>query len=167
MRIDSGTLRVEPCALDVAVLLEEAYELHKPLAADKRIALVAEFSGALGQAAIDRHRMSQVLANLLGNALKFTPAGGTIRLGAGIDGERVAIYIADTGRGIAPENLTRVFDRFWQKEHTPSGVGLGLAIAKGIVDAHGGTIEVESRPGAGATFRIWLERMHVRTEKTA
>ncbi len=167
VRIDAGTLRVEPRPMDVSMLLEEAYELHKPLAADKRIALVAEFSPDLGQAAIDKHRMSQVLANLLGNALKFTPLGGTIRFGAASQGARVVVYVADSGPGIAPENLRRVFDRFWQKEHTPSGVGLGLAIAKGIVEAHGGTIEVESTPGAGATFRLWIDRVHVRPEKVA
>jgi signal transduction histidine kinase len=167
VRIDAGTLRVEPQPMDVSVLLEEAYELHKPLAADKRIALVPEFAGDLGQAAIDKHRMSQVLSNLLGNAMKFTPAGGNIRFGAANEGARIVVYVADSGPGIAPENLPRVFDRFWQKEHTPSGVGLGLAIAKGIVEAHGGTIHVESTPGAGATFRLWLERLLARPEKVA
>jgi signal transduction histidine kinase len=157
-RIDAGTLRVEPDALDVAVLLDEAYELHKPLAADKGVALFAEFPRELGQAPIDKHRMAQVLSNLLGNALKFTPRGGTIRLGASAGAEGVGIYVTDSGPGIDPENLGRVFDRFWQKEQNPSGVGLGLAIAKGIVEAHGGTISVESQPGAGATFRLCLKR---------
>lgn len=156
-RIDAGTLRVEAEPVDLAEFLEEAYEIHKPLAAEKEIILLREIPTALGRAWVDRHRMAQVLSNLLDNALKFTPAGGSIRLGAaGVDAGIVAVFVQDSGPGIAPENVSRVFDRFWQKERNVQGVGLGLAIAKGIVEAHGGTIQVESRPEAGATFRLRL-----------
>lgn len=156
-RIDAGTLRVEAEPIDLAEFLEEAYEIYKPLATEKEVKLLREIPTALGRAWVDRHRMAQVLSNLLDNALKFTPAGGSIRLGAvGGDAGSVGVFVQDSGPGIAPENVSRVFDRFWQKERNVQGVGLGLAIAKGIVEAHGGSIHVESQPEVGATFRIKL-----------
>ncbi|MDQ3364082.1 MAG: ATP-binding protein [Myxococcota bacterium] len=154
-RIDNGTLNVELRPVDLGSILEDAFEQHKVLAADKRIHLVRAFDGQIAAVA-DRHRLGQALANLVGNSLKFTPAGGSIRIGAEGDGARVAMWVADTGPGIAPEHLDHIFDRFWQPEQRRDGIGLGLAIVKGIVDAHGGSIEVDSRLGAGTTFRILL-----------
>ncbi|MBA3818668.1 MAG: response regulator [Deltaproteobacteria bacterium] len=154
-RIDNGTLNVELTPVDLGSILEDAFEQHKLLAADKRIQLVRAFDGQISAVA-DRHRLGQALANLVGNSLKFTPPGGSIRIGAEGDGGRVSVWVADTGPGIAPEHLDHIFDRFWQPEQRRDGIGLGLAIVKGIVDAHGGSIEVDSQLGAGTTFRIVL-----------
>ena len=157
-RIDSGTLKVNPEATELAVVLDDAYELHRPLATEREIFLVRDYLPPLGIVLADRDRVAQVLSNLLGNALKFTPKGGTVRLGAKLSPEGASVYVQDTGPGIAADGLRHVFDRFWQASHRPDGVGLGLAIAKGIVEAHGGKIDVESAPGSGASFRFVLPR---------
>jgi signal transduction histidine kinase len=161
-RIDAGTLSVEPTRVEVAALLDELFEQNRVLAADRRIVLVRDYDRHVGFALADRHRLGQVVTNLVGNALKFTPVAGTIRLGAETRGDRIAIWVSDTGPGIPPEHLGHIFDRFWQPHQRRDGVGLGLAIVKGIVDAHGGTIEVESTPGVGTTFRILLTRVEPR-----
>jgi signal transduction histidine kinase len=101
----------------------------------------------------DQERVLQVLSNLVGNALKFTPEGGLVTLSAERDATMVRFAVVDSGPGIPREDLARVFDRFWRKE-TPGkkGTGLGLFIAKGIIEAHGGRIWVESDTGRGASF---------------
>uniref|UniRef100_UPI00398A23EB sensor histidine kinase n=1 Tax=Mycetocola sp. TaxID=1871042 RepID=UPI00398A23EB len=97
------------------------------------------------------------LSNLVGNALKFTPAGGSVRVGAGAEGESVRFWVSDTGKGIDPEHLPHLFERFWQaRRGDRQGLGLGLSIAKAIVDAHGGRIWAESTPGTGSTFFFTL-----------
>lgn len=162
-RIEAGTLTVEPSAMMLSSLLEDAYEQHRVLAADKRVALVREFDRRLGGVLADRHRMSQAISNLLGNALKFTPAGGQIRIGGEVRGDRAVLWVTDSGPGIPAEHVGHIFDRFWQpKRGTRDGVGLGLAIVKGIVDAHAGSIDVESEPGKGTTFRITLTAAEAR-----
>jgi signal transduction histidine kinase len=161
-RIEAGTLSVEPTRVEVGALLDEMFEQNRVLAANRRIALVRDYDRHVGFALADRHRIGQALTNLVGNAIKFTPTAGTIRIGAETRGDRVAIWVADTGPGIAPEHLGHIFDRFWQPHQRRDGVGLGLAIVKGIVDAHGGTLEVESTPGVGTTFRILLSRVEAR-----
>ena len=166
-RIDAGTLSVEPTRVEVGALLDELFEQNRVLAADRRIVLVRDYDRHVGFTLADRHRLGQVVTNLVGNALKFTPVAGTIRLGAETRGDRIAIWVSDTGPGIPPEHLGHIFDRFWQPHQRRDGVGLGLAIVKGIVDAHGGTIEVESTPGVGTTFRILLTRAEPRVTSDA
>jgi signal transduction histidine kinase len=161
-RIEAGTLNVEPRPMSLGSLLEDAFEQHRALAADKRITLVRDFDKRLGGVLADRHRMAQAISNLVGNALKFTPAGGSIRIGGESNGDRASLWVADTGPGIAPEHVAHIFDRFWQPTRGRDGVGLGLAIVKGIIDAHEGRIEVESTPGAGTTFRISLRAAEAR-----
>jgi signal transduction histidine kinase len=161
-RIDAGTLNVEPQPLALVTLLQDAFEHHRVLATDKRITLVRDFDLRLGGVLADRHRMTQALSNLIGNALKFTPAGGTIRIGGESHGDHVTLWVADTGPGIAPEHVGSIFDRFWQPTRGRDGIGLGLAIVKGIVDAHQGTIEVDSARGVGTTFRIKLKAADAR-----
>jgi CheY-like chemotaxis protein len=101
----------------------------------------------------DGQRIGQVLANLLGNAVKFTPEGGAIHISARQQEGSIVIAVADTGSGIAPDDIPRLFERYWQGEKNKStGVGLGLAIARGIVETHGGKIWVESTLGKGSTF---------------
>ena len=101
----------------------------------------------------DPHRIEQALGNLVANAIKFTPAGGTVRIEMGAASDHVFFRVSDTGPGISPEHASEIFRPFWQAPDAPrQGVGLGLAIARGIVEAHGGSLTVESAPGAGATF---------------
>jgi signal transduction histidine kinase len=108
----------------------------------------------------DPDRMSEVLGNLLGNAVKFTPSGGCVSLGVEKADEGVVIEVRDTGAGIPPDQLPHIFEKFYQADNQASasqrGTGLGLAIAKGIVEAHKGTITVESTPGLGTVFTLVL-----------
>jgi signal transduction histidine kinase len=106
----------------------------------------------------DGERIVQVLANLLRNAIKFTPSGGRITVAAMRDGDAVTFSVTDTGRGIPAEHLTRIFDRYWQSSNgaRARGTGLGLSIAKGIVEAHGGSIAVRSTPGTGTTVQFTI-----------
>ena len=105
----------------------------------------------------DRERVLQIFTNLVGNAVKFTPKGGSITITATAAGPAVRFSVKDTGSGIAPENLPHVFDRFWQaRARARSGAGLGLAIARGIVEAHGGEIGVESTVGVGTEMYFTL-----------
>src|SRR5262249_58883323 len=105
-------------------------------------------------------RLSQVFDNLIGNAIKFNRSGGDIGVGAASKDDEVVFWVTDSGHGIAPENLPRVFDRFWQATRTGrQGAGLGLPITKGIVEAHGGRIWVESRAGSGTTFFFTILRV--------
>ncbi|MEJ7597321.1 MAG: ATP-binding protein [Kofleriaceae bacterium] len=156
-RIEAGTLKIERTAAAASSLLEDAVEQHRPLAQARGIVLeLAETTTA--SALVDRQRIGQAIANLVGNALKFTPSGGQIRLGASADAGEVVLSVEDTGKGIAREHLAHIFDRFWQPDGRRDGVGLGLAIVKGIVDAHAGRIAVESTVGVGTSFRIALPR---------
>ncbi|MEO5511598.1 MAG: ATP-binding protein [Longimicrobiales bacterium] len=152
-RIDSGNLALERTSLPPAELLREACEMLGPLASHASIALVIESDPDLPVLQADKGRLLQVLSNLVGNALKFTPGGGRIAIGAaGLDGG-VTFRVTDTGSGIPQEQLTQIFGRFWQARRADRrGIGLGLAIASGIVEAHGGRIWVESRVGEGSTF---------------
>ena len=153
--IEAGRLSVEPEPHDPASFLADAWEMFGPLAAEHGIELVFRPAGPLPAVRADRSRVLQVLGNLIGNAVKFTPRGGQITLSAEAATETVRLSVADTGTGIPPEHLPHVFDRFWKvREGNRHGAGLGLAIARGIVEAHGGEIRVESTPGAGSTF--WL-----------
>ena len=128
--------------------------MYRPLAAERRIRILSEIAGDLPPARIDGERIQQVLGNLLGNAVKFAPAHGRLLLRVERHGEReVRISLADSGPGIPREHQASIFDAFWQgSPGRGRGAGLGLAIAKGIVEAHGGRIWVESAPGAGSTF---------------
>jgi len=152
--IDAGRLPLERRPEPVAEILAEVVELHRPLADDKRLALTAAADEGVGRIDVDRHRIVQALSNLVGNAIKFTSAG-RVELRARRDDRTVIVEVADTGVGIPADQLDHLFDRFW-RGRTGEGIGLGLAIAKGVVDAHGGSVEVRSRPGEGTTFAIRL-----------
>jgi two-component system sensor histidine kinase BaeS len=112
--------------------------------------------------------MRQALGNLVSNALRHTPAGGTVTLTARQDGDDVLLAVADTGTGIAPDDLPHVFDRFWRAEKSRSrrtgGSGLGLAIVRHLVAAHDGTVTIASEPGRGAVFTLRLPSAQARAE---
>ena len=156
-RIESGNIELYTETTDCGALLRETADIIAPLIGDKSIQLrVIEPLSAV-RARCDRERVLQVLSNLAGNAIKFTSSGGTVTLGAREEAGEAVFHVADTGPGIARENLSRVFDRFWQaKETRLLGTGLGLAISKGIVTAHGGRLWVESELGKGAVFIFTL-----------
>ncbi len=162
--LDMASLRAGQMTLDVRAcpaveLLGEVPPLFEPQAMDKRIDLQVEPGSGSAWVRCDRDRVFQVLANLVGNALKFTPERGTVRLEAREEGEWVRFSVRDTGPGIAPEHLPHLFDPFWMaKETAKQGTGLGLAIAKGLVEAHGGKLWAESRLGEGSTFFFTLPR---------
>jgi PAS domain S-box-containing protein len=152
-RLESGTLRVEPLPVEVPQLLERALELLQGRAEQNGVHMHGEPSAALPVVLADDQRVIQVLSNLLGNAVKFTPAGGEVTLRAEPGEGEVVFSVSDTGPGIPAGELPHVFDRFWQARSTrKGGAGLGLAIAKGLVEAHGGRIWVHSEPGRGSRF---------------
>jgi signal transduction histidine kinase len=155
--IEGGRLAIEWDRWDPAAVAREALETFAPLAAEKEIALDGEIADALPVLEGDRERVMQVLANLLGNAVKFTPPGGRVTLRVAPEPEDVCFAVVDTGPGIPAEHLGHVFDRFWKvRAANRTGAGLGLAIARGIVEAHDGRIWARSTPGQGATFSFTL-----------
>jgi len=156
-RIETGRLVVEPRDVAVTALVDEAMEMLRPLAAAASIHLRSNVAADTPRVLADAGRILQVLSNLVGNAIKFTPAGGSITLTAARAEDEVRFTITDTGPGIAADELPHVFGRFWQGNRSDRrGIGLGLAIAKGIVDAHGGRIWVESHVGTGSRFYFTL-----------
>ena len=158
-KIEAGRYVVKPVALDVSQMFEEAYSLLAPLAMDKGIDLSFNAEPGL-QINGDPERLFQVLSNLIGNAIKFTPRQGNIGISAMSNGEEIIFSVRDSGEGIAPEQLPHVFDRYWtQAENNPTGTGLGLYITQGIVQAHGGKIVAESELGRGSEFRFTVPRM--------
>ena len=153
MRIDTGRLMLEIEDLPVASVLSHAEESVQHLADERNIALTVDQRDAELRAYIDRSRLEQVLGNLLGNAIKFTPPGGNVSLRAWRDGGEAVFEVADDGPGISSADQAHLFDKYWQARATDRrGVGLGLAISKGIVEAHGGRLWVESEPGLGSRF---------------
>jgi PAS domain S-box-containing protein len=153
-------LAVEPEPAETAPLLAEAVEAFNLQAEQKNLRLEQRLAEGAEMVMADQRRVLQVLTNLLGNAVKFTPEGGLIRVEAEPHGpDAVEFSVSDSGPGIAPEVIPNIFEPFTQaRDGATLGTGLGLAIAKGIVEAHGGRISVESAPGAGSTFRFTLPR---------
>jgi len=156
---DAGQLPLMRQPVDAQALLEHTALLYMDQAARQGVALRVEADSGLRALEIDADRMAQVLGNLLSNALRYTQAGGKILLSAEETDHAIALRVADTGAGITPEDLPHIFDRFYRADQSRSDSGesgLGLAIAKSIVEAHGGTVGVESQPGTGTTFTITL-----------
>jgi signal transduction histidine kinase len=163
--IDARAFRVSPTTCSVAELLEETTEMFEQIAKSKRIELgCKQYEQNLAVHA-ERERVVQVLSNLVGNALKLTPQGGKVAVLAYPEGAAVRFAVLDTGPGIPRESLPRVFDRFWKKDRPGiKGTGLGLFIAKSIVEAHGGRIEVDSELGKGARFSFTLPQLELQRD---
>jgi len=158
--MEAAQLTVERARLSAGGLIAEAVDMQRPLASSSSLELRVEVEPDLPNVWGDRHRLLQVFENIIGNAIKFTKAGGRITAGAASRENDVVFWVADTGRGISPQNLPRVFDRFWQATKAGrQGVGLGLPITKGIIEAHGGRIWVESIAGSGSTFFFTIPRV--------
>lgn len=154
-RIDSGRFAVDLKPIDPAEIVREVCKTHEAIAAAKQQTMVCAVSSTVPEICADRDRMLQLLSNLVGNAMKFTPENGTIAVGAEPAGSVVRFSVSDTGPGIPPKELPNVFDRFWQAKKTAHlGAGLGLSIARGIAEAHGGRISVENRAEGGAVFLV-------------
>jgi PAS domain S-box-containing protein len=156
-RIENGRLAVEPRAVRAMALLNEAVEMLRSLASARGLDLTLEPTDELPMVKADAQRIHQVFSNLIGNAIKFTPRGGKICVSGKQRGSDVHMGVSDTGPGIPAEQLPHVFGQFWQASGGDRrGIGLGLAIAKGIVEAHDGRIWVESALGEGSSFYFTL-----------
>lgn len=155
--IEAGRLSFEPHETALAEVVDDVLGTVAGMAGEKALAVESSVSAELPAVWADRERLHQVLSNLVGNAVKFTPAEGHIRVRAVREGDEVRVAVEDTGPGIPMEHLEHVFDRFWQARSTRrAGAGLGLAIARGVVEAHGGRIQARSEVGKGTTFEFTL-----------
>ena len=154
-RIESGRFPLQKARHEISELLDAGFELLQPLANARSIKLVRAVATGLPAVWIDLHQMLRVLSNLIGNAIKFASEGGSVQVRAERKGAEVQLCVADDGPGIPEEQLSHVVDRYWQARHGDRrGAGLGLAIARGIAEAHGGRIWVESAAGSGASFYV-------------
>lgn len=154
-RLQHGTFAVRAAPTQLPDVLQEAEAMMRPLALSRRVQLVFERAPVLPMVRVDAERMNQALSNLIGNALKFTAPGGVVRVTSSVRAAEVVVSIADTGVGIAEENLSQVFSPFWQApEGRRAGLGLGLVITRAIIEAHGGRIWIESVAGCGTTVHF-------------
>lgn len=152
---EAGALTLHREPTDIAELVSDTVASFRMQADGGGIAVSTVSGDELPQTEIDPVRLREVLSNLLSNALRYTPRGGTIRVAASASEGRLHLSVRDSGPGIAPELLPHVFDRFYKSEES-RGAGLGLAIAKSLVVAHGGEIEANSAPGQGTEMRLWV-----------
>ena len=154
--LEGGALRPQLASCDLGQLLDEAMALVQPIAADREVRLEWYVDESVTVLRCDRERVLQVLANLVGNALRFTPAEGRVAISVRRDAGGVLFAVTDTGPGLPAEALPHLFERFWTTASRQGGTGLGLFIAKGIVEAHGGRIWASSNDGQGSTFCFTL-----------
>ena len=160
-RVETGRLVIEPVTVAVPELIESALETLRPLVEAAGITLDEQLEPRLPDVKADPQRIAQVLSNLVGNSIKATGDGGRVTIRARSSGDHVQIAVEDTGTGIPTEQLAHIFDRFWQSERSSirtRGAGLGLPIAKGIIEAHGGRLWAESEPARGSFFYFTLPR---------
>ncbi len=156
--MDAGIEKPDFTVVDISGMIKNAGELFQPVAEENRIDLSIQFSGPI-QIRGDIKKLQRAVANLIDNALKHTPAGGTVRVSAEAANDRIRIIVRDTGPGIPPDKLPHIFNRFYRgDEKSVSGSGLGLSLAQAIVRFHGGNISVKSSPGKGSIFTITLPR---------
>lgn len=154
--IDAGSISLVAEQVDVNKILRDTLEAFAPMAAAKGITLEADAPARPFEAGMDGGRVLQVLANLVSNAIKFTPAGGRVSMGVRAEKNEIVFSVADTGIGIPSAELKSIFERFRQISRDRHGLGLGLHISKSIIEAHGGRVWVESEPGSGSTFYFGL-----------
>jgi len=161
-RADEGIAPLHRVPVDLRGIVEEARETGELLAEQAGVRMEVTTPAQPVVVSVDATRIRQLILNLLTNAVKYTPAGGSVRLQLGPANGKLTLSVADTGIGIAPGDLPHIFDRFWRADSARTrtgerpGAGLGLAICKWIAEAHGGKIDVVSRPGRGTTFTVTL-----------
>jgi signal transduction histidine kinase len=163
---ESGAMQLQREPVRLAEVVSRAVELYRDVAEAKGVALQVRLepdaaSRAIGDDVVvlaDRTRLEQVAANLIDNAVKYTPPGGRVEVTAGREAGQAVLSVSDTGPGIPADELPRIWDRLFRGDasRTERGLGLGLSLVRAIVEAHGGTVEVESLPGRGATFTVRL-----------
>jgi signal transduction histidine kinase len=164
-KVRAGTIEIQPKPEPVRQLLDDVSETMRPLAESKSQQIAVDFQAG-GSVLCDRDRILQVFSNLIGNSIKFMNAGGRIVIGCGSTATEFTFSVKDQGPGIPDQQLSNVFDRYWQARQTArQGTGLGLSIAKGIVEAHHGRIWAESKSGEGSTFYFTLPRAEFGTTK--
>jgi len=159
-KIEAGRMELEAQPFDLPAALDNALTLIKERAARNSIGLVVHVDPGIGEILADERKVKQVLLNLLSNAVKFTPEGGKITMSATLNGGAVEVSVADTGIGIAAEDQQAIFEEFRQVgsdyARKREGTGLGLALARRLVELHGGTLTVASEPGKGSTFTFTI-----------
>ena len=159
-KIESGLITQEKESVDMAELMADQAAFHEAKARDKSITLTLEKYETLPKVPANKRNMEEVLTNLITNAINYTPEGGSVKVGAAVENDCLVLSVADNGLGIPAEELDRIFDRFYrvkdEKTRYITGTGLGLPIVKSIVEAHHGSIKVESEPDKGSTFYVYL-----------
>lgn len=155
---ETGVMQLRPEPVDVGAVLNETVELYEDVAESRGIVLAAEPPGGPLAVTADRGRLRQVLANLVDNAVKYTPPGGRVELGASATAHEVALTVRDTGPGIPADQQPRIWDRLYRGDAARSerGLGLGLSLVRAVVQAHGGRVELTSEEGRGSTFTVVL-----------
>jgi signal transduction histidine kinase len=154
---EAGVMRLKLEKTSVPALLTSVVELYELVAEEKRITITTDFP-ATCEAVVDATRMRQAFANILDNALKYTPEDGKVRLSCAVESAGVTVRVRDTGMGIPPEEQPRIWERLYRgdKSRSQRGLGLGLSLVKAIVEAHYGTVTVQSKPGEGSEFIVNL-----------
>lgn len=156
-RLESGRINLGLQHVSLAEIAEEVVDTLRPMADEIHVVLEIDIHKSLPQLNVDPDRIQQLFSNLVGNAIKFSKPNGVVRITAFLLDHHVTVQVVDAGIGISADDLPFAFDRFWQSKRTNrSGAGLGLAIARGIVQAHGGDIRIESKFGSGTTVEFTL-----------
>jgi signal transduction histidine kinase len=156
---EAGVMKLNLEKTSIGSLLTNVLELYELVAEEKRITITTDFA-ATCEAVVDATRMRQAFANLLDNALKYTPEGGNVRLSCAVESGRVTVRVRDTGMGIPPDEQPRIWERLYRgdKSRSQRGLGLGLSLVKAIVEAHHGEVSVQSQPGEGSEFMVALSQ---------
>jgi signal transduction histidine kinase len=159
---ETGTMKLRVESTNVSDVIRQAVDLYEDLAEEQGVTIEINAPEQV-EAPLDRIRIRQVIANLLDNAIKYTPAGGRISIDAAETGDDMVVAVTDTGAGIHPEDLPRIWDRLYRGDRSRStrGLGLGLSLVRAIVHAHGGRVDVHSAPGAGSRFELRLPKRPV------
>jgi two-component system phosphate regulon sensor histidine kinase PhoR len=153
-RLESGRVPLARQPRDVGAVLTQAVERLRAQAEKQGVDLALEVAPDLPSLVGDGERLERAVVSLIDNAVKFTPSGGSVSVSASFRDDAVMVEVSDTGVGIASEDLPHVFERFYKADRARGGTGLGLAVVKHTVEAHGGSVGVESTPGKGSTFRF-------------
>ena len=154
---ETGTMKLSLAPVNISDLIEDTVGLYEYVAEDKNITISVNCAKNIAMTA-DRNRMRQVLANLVDDAIKYTPSGGSISIDAYHEQDQTVILVKDTGVGIPPEDIPKIWDRLYRgdKSRSQPGLGLGLSLVKAVVEAHKGRIEVHSVPGGGSAFTLYF-----------